>query len=195
MICKKPVNGVWTIHCPCCNAPRLQVRPDSMEVVGSRYWLSDGDTISALWAKLSEAQKARNDFDYEMLVGECPSCGGSYYVADVAFMAGERELIEDHLHGNIDPISSAYFQCSLDVPIEGVPVQGMCEVNETTQGPMHRHTFGPFVLASKDGVVGPFGVSACQASSNEAWDRSAHILLTLWEELRQPFEPACEAAS
>jgi hypothetical protein len=196
MIEMKPVIDVQTISCPCCGVVRLEVQQDGLKAVGSRYWLSDGDTISPLWTKLTDAQKEPNNFDYMMMVGDCPSCGELYYVAEVSFMAGERDLVEPYLQHNVKPISTAFFTCAFDVVRDGIPSKWLRQVSETPLGTMHTHTFGPFALESTEGVIGQFGVSSCgSSSSNDAWERSAHILSSLWDELRGPFTSTCEVVA
>lgn len=195
MIHMAPIEATTTIQCPCCGTPRLKVHADRMEVIGSRYWLSDGDTISGLWHLLTDAQKLPNNFDYEMMVGECHACDERYYVAEACFLAGDRELTEPYLHRNAQTLSDRLFACSSSVQIDGVPTTWLCEVSETPHGPRHLHTFGPFPLDSIEGVIGRYGVTACASSGNDAWQHSADILMALWDEMRRPFMPAVETTA
>ncbi len=127
MIEMTPITSPLELRCPCCQVPRLRVHADRSEVIGSRYWLDDGDTIADLWSALSDAQKAPDNFDYEMLIGTCPSCAGRYYVAEACFLAGDREKTEPYLHRNVQTLSDRFFTCSSSAALAGVPATWLCE--------------------------------------------------------------------
>ena len=194
MIAMAPVKDSLTLQCPCCGSARLRVNANSVEVIGSRYWLHDGDTIACLWQQLTDSQKKPFNFDYEMLVGACPSCNERYYVAEASFIAGDRQFTEPYLYRNVETQNDRFFSCTSSVALKGVPSSWLCQKTETPHGDLHSHTFGPFLLDSPEDVVGRNGVVACDASDNAAWVHSAAILLALWDDMRQPFLPSAYTA-
>ena len=91
----------YALSCPACADALLWVHPTSTEVPGRRYWLKDGDTIPGLWDALSEVQRAPDGFDFELMVGDCPSCGEDYYAVYANFMSASETQAGEYLHFNM----------------------------------------------------------------------------------------------
>ncbi len=186
MIDMKPVTKAVAMKCPCCSTTLMNIHSHRTEMVHGGFLFDDGDSIGGLWEKLTDEQKTTQKFDYQMLVGNCPNCGKSYYGVIASFMAGKDEY-KGPWFGYDDTTIKQIYICTTDNEKNGVPESWYCEEHETPDGLFHMHWFGLFQLKSKKGVVGPAGVTACGPNSNSAWKHSADVLVALWDDLRKPF--------
>jgi hypothetical protein len=172
------------LNCPCCGRAVLIALPEKSEVPGGGTWLQDGDTIPGLWDQLTDAQKAPSSFDYELMIGTCPGCQQQYYAVLCNWMQGDYAELEDYLLRNVPLNEERNYVCVNEVDMDGVPRQWLMQEYRTEKGPMQEHWFGPFKLDDDEGVVGPFGVSACSAGDNDAWKHASKVLMALWDDLR-----------
>lgn len=178
---KHPISDSHTLGCPSCGKPVYIAHSTDTEVPGGGTWLRDGDTIEGLWDMLSEGQKIPNAFDYELMVGDCRSCGNDYYVVLASFMDGNEEAAHDYLYFNIKLGPVRNYLCHLPT------MQWLLSEYETPLGVMHHHTFGPWALKSGEGIIGKYGVSLCGngvVAVAEPWEHSRGLLFAAWDGLR-----------
>lgn len=182
-ITTRNITSPYSVCCPWCRAPVLEVNLDYSKVSGNRlYWLRDGDTIPGLWYELTDEQKTPDGFDYELLVGDCEKCKHDYYVIEARFTNSHMDNVQDYFYGDCD-----FDELNMIASVTGLG-QWVLQRYSTPHGAMFAHTFGPWKLRQVELVVGENGVSCCSAppieTEDNPWFHSRQHLLMMWDSLR-----------
>lgn len=183
------------LNCPNCGQPRLVAKPKSVNVPGGGYFLSDGDTIFGLYQKLVDAgfEKAIDviapnawdtvNYDYDLLVGECPFCGEEYFVLQVSMIDDavevDREFVESYFRENAPVPPPTNFVATLAEQ----NLQWLVHRHDTSKGVSLTHVIGPFGLEGKT-MKGPYGVSACASGDLDTWRAAREFVFGLWPHLK-----------
>ncbi len=181
--------------CPGCGTPRLLLAANGASVPGGGHWLTDGDRILGLLPQLIQAGKEperprdfKHNFDYALLVGDCPRCGQSYFVIQALFIDAEVDepWVDTYFRENADRGRPANFKAFLP---GGSTKEWATQQFDTPKGTLQHHLFGPFALTD-DGIRGPYGVCGCSDGGQETWSFAGNLLLELWDELKLAAECA-----
>jgi hypothetical protein len=183
----RPITEPNEKHCPGCRRPLLRQHSESVECLGQRHWLFDGDTIPGLLCRLQASDKPIEGIGHygSLAVGRCPSCGEHYFVVEVAMIAAQVD----------DDFEHVYFRLNGDRGVEReqritrlggdptVPGEWTAAAIETPRGPMPHHCFGPFALGDPSAAIGPYGVAACQAGGPWPWRFASDLVVRVWDDL------------
>lgn len=189
------IDGEHSINCPECGQPRLLVTKNAVKVPRGRTWLSDGDTIFGLYNDLVAADLEqpvasddpnawdKENYDYKLMVGECPKCHEEYFVLIV-------NMIDPAVEVDTRFVES-YFRRNCPIPEPTNLIGQMPELNlewlvsrhDTDRGVALEHIFGPFSLDGKT-MKGPYGVAACSSGDMDSWVFGRKFLFELWPQLK-----------
>ncbi|MDP2433970.1 MAG: hypothetical protein Q8O33_18410 [Pseudomonadota bacterium] len=167
--------------CPECGTVRLHIYPRGSVIPGGGYFLNDGDTIPGLHQRLADAGKLYKDigFDYERLVGFCPSCDSGYFVVEAKLVASPVEFDSDYadvyFHLNGDTGQETNLSVSTCQPGKP-PYVWWASRFETPKGPLLHHCFGPYKL---------LGITSCGVSPGDEspWTFASNLLFSTWDAL------------
>lgn len=125
-----------TLNCPHCGGPRLRMFSNRQEVIGSKYFLYDGDT-------LPDFDECAASADHELLIGECPHCDHRYTAIDASLINAEvdQDWIDTYFLGNQGDAGrgpASNFQATMGDLI------WLTSEYKTSKGTMQTHMFGPF---------------------------------------------------
>jgi len=180
-----PITGHHTLDCPHCSNPFLKITSDQAEVPHGGYSFQDGDMIPGLRDLLTEEQRNPDGFDYELLVGTCPSCQNDYYAFEARFVNAPLAGIEHIMIQMARVGPERNFVCEAPQPPEGFPRQWVLVEDVTPSGPMHSHLFGPFALTDDDEMFGPNGVSSCcGGGTQKPWAHARDVIRHWWDDMR-----------
>lgn len=167
------------VCCPHCGQQLLELTQGCARVVAGGTWLDDGDCVPGVVDQLPGGYGHGNDAC--LMVGTCPGCRGHYWVAEATLLAGSWDQLDAFLSGEapLDDEAPARFYAGS----WGRSRWWMVE-QETPDGPVHQHCFGPFALSAIDELRGPNGVAACgQRARAPAWSQARELLLEVWPRL------------
>lgn len=176
----EPVVQSHALTCPTCREGVFRAHAGRCEPPTGGPWLKDGGIAAGLHLALDEEQRAGGGAFYELLLGDCPFCRGSFYVVE-ATLGG---LIDAEALVGATPTKERNYLCTIDQGEPNVPPLWLVREDDTPVGRRHTHLFGPFEIGN---ISGQDRVSACGATS-EAWIRARVMLLTLWDSLRAAYE-------
>lgn len=138
-------------RCPHCGEVVFKAKPTGWKKsVQQKYIFSNGgDTIGAVWHKLTDEQKLPNAFIYTFNVGYCSLCYESFFAIEFNFINHNYES------GNIiertDVGSYLLFNNKMNEPINyvvsqslytDIPHSWVMSVFKTPYGNMYNHTIG-----------------------------------------------------
>ena len=193
----KEIVGEHRVNCPDCRGAVLLLKPDDAEVPGGGYWLSDGDTIVGLVGELvrtglerkpsiTDGKQCLENYDGELLVGDCRNCGHEYFVLQVKMIDDAAEIDEEFVQ--------RYFCENLPAPprtnmLAQFPERHMEWIayrDDTPQGVLLTHVFGPFSLSGSS-LRGEYGVAACGGRHDQfnAWEFGRDFVVDLWPSLKE----------
>ena len=196
------------LTCPNCGHPRLIATANAIDdtACGGSY-IDDGDIIPGLYETLvgvglekeiKESGSNEDDdpwltknYDYELLVGECPSCKKDYFVVECAMIDDavevDWEFTEKYFNENDASIPPAtnYVATLVDGDL-----QWLVHRHDTPWGVCLKHRFGPFGMGDKkmDGCI-----STCDPDGKELFQIGRGLLLGLWPELKALAKTANQA--
>ena len=139
-----------TLNCPDCGGPRLRMFSNRQEVIGSKYFLSDGDTVDGFFESLcaagiedAEHFERTENTDHELLIGECPHCGQRYTAIDASLINAEvdQDWIDTYFLGHQGDAGrgpASNFQATMG------DSTWLTSEYKTPKGTMQTHMFGPF---------------------------------------------------
>jgi hypothetical protein len=181
----EPLSATHTLTCPACQAAVFVAHPADVKVPRGQYWLRDGDVVSPLYQRLTEAQQTPDGTLAQLMVGRCPCCREDYYVGTVSLMNAEFNEVDDYLLNNRDPGPLTNYRCFPGAQRPNVPASWLMHEYRTAAGVMHEHVFGPWRLSDPTGVIGAAGVACCGISaSGNPWEHVAAMMHTVWDALR-----------
>lgn len=123
------------------------------------------------------------NYDYEMLVGECPSCGEQYFVLQVSMIDDavevDREFVESYFRANAPAPEPTNFVARLAES----SLEWLVQRHDTSKGIALTHVFGPFGLDGKT-LNGSKGVEDWGSGDFDAWRAGRSFVFGMWPHLK-----------
>jgi hypothetical protein len=126
-----------------------------------------------------------------LFVGHCSACWRPYYAFECVVMRGREPDLVDFMLGNEPAMWEAHGMCTPGPSNSALlPKAWLLTDEATAAGLRQSHTFGPFALASKSDVVGPFGVTAPGYDSDDGspWGHARRVVDQLVSEMQVHFK-------
>lgn len=181
MIQLTKIDNAHNLNCPDCGHSRLKATPNAVEVPGGGYFLLDGDTIQGFYAHLLSNglekevdDDAQDNHDHELSFGNCPSCGGQYFVLQVSMIDDsvevDRDFVECYFYDNAPKLPSINFTANAHGH------EWLVERHDTSKGVFLRHTIGPFKMRDEED----------EDEDDESYEArfGRDLLLQIWPDLK-----------
>ncbi|MCY1740995.1 hypothetical protein [Ensifer sp. SL37] len=166
-------------RCPSCDTVIAVVSGKEMSSKSRHSLIEDRYEITDIWPK-GEAQM----FACFLEVGRCHYCGKSYGFTSCNMLAvpfEERGAAEEIVFRHIGADQESYFRLS------GNGFDGFASIASSTLGNVVCFRSGPFCLEDVDleALADTDVVRKRSAGSSELWEKTTHILLQNWSEMRR----------
>jgi hypothetical protein len=180
------ITGKHEVKCPSCSNDIYHLFPDRSAVPGSRYFITDGDSVPGVWLKLRDDQKDRACAQ-TLEVGTCHNCGETYHFATAALIdvVNDDQHADPYLLLNADLGKETNYLCRAVDGSAFIPEQWFLQEYATDIGPMHYHYLGPFKTEDDSAIRTWAGVTSCGRNGNtdpdDPWVHASQVLLTSWD--------------